>query len=293
VEEYLNKLDSNRETIGEISWKNLLAIAERLKIRLSSHDRARESWLDEDTFMSYDLTLDRSQLDNLLENHQLIEQFRSAIDEILSLGLRKGIQKGEIEQILLVGGSCQIQIVQQLFIFYFGKQRVKLHKPFEAVSHGALGLTQIARLDDYLRHGYCIRVWEPYSLTYNYFPLFEPGTNYPCKREEALTLQVAVKGQTEIRLDIGEIAETTMAEIIYDDRGRMNSSAINKQSQYHSLDRNQDVIPLARLEPPGKLGINRISVNFAVTEQRILIATVTDLLTNQVLLKEGAIANLI
>ena len=291
IEDYLNQLGSDRETLGEVGWQNLLTIAERLKIRLTNHDKARESWLDEDTFMSHDLTLDRSQLEDLLEAHQLLEQFRNAIDEILSLGLCKGVQKGDIEQILLVGGSCQIQVIQQLFIFYFGKQRVQLHKPFEAVSHGALALTQIAGLDDYLRHGYCIRVWEPQSMTYNYFPLFETGTKYPCERHEPLTLQVAVERQSEIRLDIGEIAETSIAEITYDDRGRMSSSAVNKQSQYRSLDRSQDCI-LARLEPPGKLGINRISVNFAITEHRILVATVTDLLTNRVLVKEGAIAKL-
>ncbi len=292
VENYLKQLDRNRETIGEIGWQNLLAIAERLKIHLATNDRSQESWLDEDTFISHHLTLDRSQLAELLENHQLLEQFRHAIDEILMLGLRKGVQKGDVDQILLVGGSCQIQIIQQLFILYFGKQRVKLHQPFEAVAHGALALTQIVGLEDHLRHSYCIRVWEPCTFTYNYFPLFEPGTKYPCKRHEPLTLQVAIDGQTEIRLDIGELAEISTAEIIYDDRGRMSSSAVNKHSQYRSLDGKQGFIHLARLETPGKAGINRISVDFAITEYRILTATITDLLTNQVLVKEGTIAKL-
>jgi molecular chaperone DnaK (HSP70) len=292
IEDYLIQLGSDRETIGEVGWQNLLAIAERLKIRLSNNDEARESWLDEDTFMSYDLSLSRSQLEDILENRQLLEQFRSAIDEILTLCLRKGIQKSEIEQILLVGGSCQIQAIQQLFIAYFGKQRVQLHKPFEAVAHGALALTQIAGLEDYLRHGYCIRLWEPYTRTYNYFPLFEPGTKYPCQREEPLTLQVAIEGQTEIRLDIGEIAEITTAEVTYDADGRMNSSPVNKQSQYRSLERERDSVCLARLELPGELGVDRIAVAFAVTEHRILVATVTDLLTNKVLVREGSIAKL-
>ena len=292
IEDYLIQLGSNRETIGEVGWQNLLAIAERLKIRLTTNTEARESWLDEDTFMSYDLSLDRSQLEELLEQRQLLEQFRQAIDEILTLGLRKGVQKIDIEQILLVGGSCQIQAIQQLFISYFGRQRVQLHKPFEAVAHGALALTQIAGLSDYLRHGYCIRLWEPYTRTYNYFPLFEPGIKYPCKREEPLTLQVALEGQTEIRLDIGEIAQISTAEVTYDAQGRMNSSPVNKQSQYRSLERERNSVCLARLEPPGELGIDRIAVEFAVTEHRILVVTVTDLLTNRVLVKEGSIAKL-
>ncbi len=292
VEDYLTQLGSNRETIGEIGWQNLLAIAERLKIRLTTNEEARESWLDEETFMSYDLTFNRARLEDLLETRQLLEQFRNAIDEILTLGLRKGVLKGDIEQILLVGGSCQIQAIQQLFTSYFGRQRVKLHKPFEAVAHGALALTQIAGLEDYLRHGYCIRLWEPYTRTYNYFHLFEPGTKYPCKREEPLTLQVAIEGQTEIRLDIGEIAEITTAEVTYDAAGRMSSSPVNKQSQYRSLERDHDSVCLARLETPGEIGIDRLAVEFAVTEHRILVGTITDLLTTKVLVKEGAIAKL-
>ena len=130
------------------------------------------------------------------------------------------------------------------------------------------------------------------SGTYNYFPLFEPGIKYPCKRDEPLTLQVAIEGQTELRLDIGEIAQISTAEVTYDAQGRMNSSPVNKQSQYRSLERERNSVCLARLEPPGELGIDRIAVEFAVTEHRILVVTVTDLLTNKVLVKLGSIAKL-
>jgi hypothetical protein len=93
-------------------------------------------------------------------------------------------------------------------------------------------------------------------------------------------------------LDIGEIAQISTAEVTYDAQGRMNSSPVNKQSQYRSLERERNSVCLARLEPPGELGIDRIAVEFAVTEQRILVVTVTDLLTNKVLVKEGSIAKL-
>ncbi len=295
VEDYLQQMGSSRETVGEVGWQNLLAIAEQLKIRLSQADaeeQVRESWLDEETFMSYDLALGRVQFETLLEDRQLLEQFRQAIDEVLALGNRKGLQKNEIEQVLLVGGSCQIKAIQQLFQSYFGRQRVKLHKPFEAVAHGALALTQIAGLEDYLRHGYAIRLWDPYARGYNYFPLFEPGLKYPCERAEPLTLQAALDGQTEIRLDIGEVAQMTEAEVVYDAQGRMSSKPLRQQETYRSLERNHEQICVARLEPPGQVGIDRIAVDFEVTEHRILVATVQDLLTEQVLVKRRAIAKL-
>ncbi|MEP0935557.1 Hsp70 family protein [Leptolyngbya sp. NM2-A1] len=202
------------------------------------------------------------------------------------------MQKSDIDQVLLVGGSCQIWAIQQLFMAYFGPQHVQLHKPFEAVSHGALALTQIAGLEDYLRHGYAIRLWEPYSRSYTYFSLFESGTKYPCGRSEPLMLQAALEGQTEIRLDIGEVAHVTEAEVTYDAQGRMSSAPLRQQETYRSLELNREQVCMARLEPPGQLGIDRLAVEFEVTEHRILVATVQDLLTGKVLVERGAIAKL-
>jgi molecular chaperone DnaK (HSP70) len=292
VDDYLHQIGTPRESLSEVGWQNLLAIAEQLKIRLSSTDEAKESWFDEDQLMYHDLSLTRSHFETLLEHHQLIEQLRQAIDEVLGLGFRKGVQKSEIDQVLLVGGSCQIQAIQQLFISYFGRQRVQLHKPFEAVSHGALALTQIVGLEDYLRHGYAIRLWEPYSRSYTYFSLFEPGIKYPCRRSEPLMLQAALEGQTEIRLDIGEVAHVTESEVTYDAQGRMSSTPLRQQETYRSLERNHEQVCMARLDPPGQLGIDRLAVEFEVTEHRILVATVRDLLTGSVLVERGAIAKL-
>jgi hypothetical protein len=49
---------------------------------------------------------------------------------------------------------------------------------------------------------------------------------------------------------------------------------------------------VARLDPPEQVGVDRLAVTFEVTEYRILVATVRDLLTNRVLLERGAIAKL-
>ena len=49
---------------------------------------------------------------------------------------------------------------------------------------------------------------------------------------------------------------------------------------------------IAHLSPPGQLGIDRVSVWFEISAERMLLATVRDLLTNQDLLKQVAIAQL-
>lgn len=292
VEHYLRQIGSSREEVKEIGWQNLLEIAEKLKIKLSITNSAKESWFDDENFISHELQLSQADFAEILEDRQLLEQLRQALDEILSIALSKGFNKADIEQVLLVGGSCQIPAVQQLIVSYFGKQKVKLDKPFEAVAHGALVLGQLVEIEDYLRHGYAIRLWEPYAREYSFFPLFEKGMKYPCKSSEPLTLQVAIQGQKEIRLDIGEIAEISQAEVTYNAQGKMTSSQLNKQAYFRSLSGGQHQVCVAHLEPPGEAGRDRVEVFFEVNEQRVLLATIKDLLSDKILGERKAIAKL-
>lgn len=292
VEDYLRKNKSSRESIGEIAWQNLIEIAERLKIRLSGTNEARESWLDDENFMTYELILNRQQLEEILEHQQFLEQLRETLDEILEIAVSKGISKNQIAQVLLVGGSCLIPSVKNLITSYFGKSKVHLTKPFEAVVHGALFLNELMEVKDYLRHSYAIRLWEPATKSYSYYTLFEQGLKYPCQRTEPLILQVAVEGQQEIRLDIGELAQSFQTEVAYDEQGRMTSGNLNKTSEYRSLESHHQQVCVAHLNPLGVLGIDRISVQFEVDERRMLLATIKDLLTENILVERGAIAQL-
>ncbi|MBE9260161.1 Hsp70 family protein, partial [Dolichospermum sp. LEGE 00246] len=228
----------------------------------------------------------------ILEYRQFLQQLRDTLDEILASALRKGISKNDIEQVLLVGGSCLIPAVQQLIISYFGKAKVKLNKPFDAVCHGALAITQITEIDDFLRHSYAIRLWESYSKSYIYHRLFTKGEKYPCQRQEWLNLQVANHGQKEIRLDIGELADMSLTEIAFDASGRMTSSTLQHQESYRSLDNQNQQVCVAKLNPPGAAGMDRISVLFEVDSRRTLLVTVKDLLTAEVLVSRGEIYKL-
>ena len=292
VEDYLRQLGSSRAEVGTVGWQNLLEIAEKLKIQLSQVNEAKESWLDDENFMSYDLQLNRDKLEEILESRQLLEQLRESLDEVLSIAMGKGIGKADIEQVLLVGGTSLIPAVSNLVVSYFGRQKVKADKPFEAVAHGALALTQLASVDDYLRHSYAIRLWEPYAKAYAYSPIFRKEMKYPCQSSEELTLQVAIEGQKEIRLDIGEVAEVSQAEVIFNEKGQMTSSLLNKKTDFRSLESHHQQVCVAHLNPPGVLGIDRVSVSFEVDERRVLLATVRDLVTGKVLVEKGAIAKL-
>lgn len=292
AEYYLQQIGYDRTEIGDKNWQKLLEVAEQLKIQLSKVNEASKSWFDDENNKVYELQLTRDQLEEILESRQLLEQVGQALDEVLSIAHDKGISKNEIEQVLLVGGSCEISSVKQLIISYFGRQRVKLDKRLEVVAHGTLALEQLLSVDDYLRHGYAIRVWEPFAKVYSYFTLFEKGMKYPCQRPEPLTLQVATEGQREIRLDIGELTEVSELEITYDAQNRMKSRQLKKQSKYGPLKSHNQQACLARLDPSGEIGVDRLEVYFEVDERRILLATVKDLLTGQVLVNRGSVAKL-
>ena len=292
VEHYLDKIKTKRSEVGEIGWLNLLELAERLKIRLSTVQKATETWFDDDQFIAHEVVLEREELGDILESRQLLQQVRDTLDEVLSIAINKGITKAEIEQVLLVGGSSQIPAIQQLITSYFGKAKVKLDKPFEAVAHGALCLSQLVEIEDYLRHGYAIRLWEPNSKHYIYHTVFPAGIKYPTQPTEPLTLQVAKDGQNEISLDIGEVAQTAKTEVTFDAEGKMTTSQLYKETDFRSLESTQKTVCLAHLNPPGKVGIDRISVEFEVDWQRVLLATVQDVVTGKILISRRAIAKL-
>lgn len=292
VEHCLKRIGASRASVGEGGWQKLLEVAERLKIQLSSAEEGKESWFDDENFVAYDFALTRVEFEELLEARQLLEYVRQAMDELLLVAQSKGIAKTKIDQVLLVGGSCLIPAVQNLVVSYFGRQRVGLDKPFEAIAHGALAVGRRVMVEDYLQHGYAIRLWDPYAKSHLYYPIIPQGVKYPYRRPDVLTLQAAVDGQNQIELDIGEIAEQVHTEVVFDAQGRMMSGNLNQQSVFRVLAKGGEKVCVAHIEPPGRMGVDRVAVEFEVDERRILRATVRDLLTNRLVVKRQEVVKL-
>jgi len=119
-----------------------------------------------------------------------------------------------------------------------------------------------------------------------------------CQRPDPLILQVANDGQTEIRLDVGEVAQVAQSEVVYDELGRMSSRQLTRETDFRSLAKPPspgslpEPICLARLHPPGRAGEDRVRIEFAVDGSRRLLATVTDLHTQQLLADAQPVATL-
>ncbi|MFN6167428.1 MAG: Hsp70 family protein, partial [Pseudanabaena sp.] len=84
VDDYLRSQNLTAEQVGKIGYQNLLEIAERLKIQLSKNQSVAESWFDDESFMSYELKINREKLEEILEYRQFLQQLRNTLDEVLA-----------------------------------------------------------------------------------------------------------------------------------------------------------------------------------------------------------------
>lgn len=156
------------------------------------------------------------------------------------------------------------------------------------MAEGALALTRFAHLQDHLRHTYVLRTWNPYLQTPDFFTLFKSGTTYPATLELP-PLQANRNGQSQIHLAIGEIAEEGETEVIDTGDGRLLVRKTTPDSSFRALGRHQLSIPL---QPPGKVGVDRLQVTLTIDAGRVLRATVVDLETGRTLLQQQVVARL-
>lgn len=268
--------------------QRLLKLAERLKIALSQTESYTEPFLDDETFTTYELSCTRSQLQQLLTQKGFFQQLDSALSELAQQARSQGYTLAEVPRVLVVGGTSQMPAVQNWLHQNFKAKQLALDKPFTAVAHGALYLNQGINLQDYLYHSYGIRYWDHRQAKHNWQPLFERGTAYPSS-SYTLTLGASVTNQPSIELVIGELGgETT--EVYFDGTSLVTRPGNTALGQVRPL--NEESKTIARLEPLGAPGSDRIRVDFQVDRQRTLRITVTDLLTQRTLAQNQAVIEL-
>ncbi|MBD0300078.1 MAG: Hsp70 family protein, partial [Nitrososphaera sp.] len=134
-------------------------LAERLKIQLSVVNQAVEVYFDDENFESYELELDRSRFESILAEHQFFDNHDDCMNQVLQQGRRQGLEIGDIDAVLLVGGTVKIPAVGRWVQQYFDPAKIRCDKPFEAIAQGALQLSQGLEIKDFLYHSYGIRYW--------------------------------------------------------------------------------------------------------------------------------------
>ncbi|HEY9846518.1 MAG TPA: Hsp70 family protein [Candidatus Caenarcaniphilales bacterium] len=268
-------------------------LAERLKIQLSQHQQASEVYFNDETFESYELNLNRDGLTAILQEHQFFARLDKSMFQLLQQARRQGLDADSIDAVLLVGGTTQIPAVQTWAENYFAPSKIYRDRPFEAIAHGALQLSQGIELQDFLYHSYGIRYWDRRQNCHNWHPLIPAGQPYPMPTPVEIVLGASLENQPSIELIIGELgAETGDTEVYFDGDRLITRSLKSGQTQVQPLNDREGARSIARLTPPGAPGSDRIKVQFWVDSQRTLQMTVEDLLTAETLVENQVVAQL-
>ncbi len=266
-------------------------LAEKVKINLSHQETATEVYFDDVEFESYELSLSRSELGSILTEHKFTEQLDDLMTQVLQQGRRNGIETNDIDVVLLVGGTAQMPAVQTWIENYFDSGKIRKSKPFEAIAHGALQLTQGLELTDFLYHSYGIRYWDRKNQTHNWHPIIKAGQPYPMNNPVELFLGASVENQPSIELIIAELGGDSGGTEIYFDGSRLITRSISTQN-INVKPLNENASTIARLDPLGFPGSDRIKVQFIVDQSRSLRITVEDLLINQTILDNQVVVEL-
>jgi molecular chaperone DnaK (HSP70) len=279
-------------TQGLAATSLTLRLAERLKIQLSQQTAATEVYFNDETFESYELQLNQEQFNALLTENQFFTRLDESMSQVLQQARRQGLEPGDIDSILLVGGTAQIPAVKAWVEQHFPPEKIRADRPFEAIAQGALQISQGIEVKDYLYHSYGIRYWDKRHNRHAWHPLINQGQPYPMPDPVELYLGASLENQPSIELIMGELgAETGGTEVFYDG-DRLITRTLSGAALAKPLNDNPEARTIANLTPPGYPGSDRIKVLFWVDESRFLRMTVEDLLTAETLLENQAVVRL-
>ncbi|MEG4519850.1 MULTISPECIES: Hsp70 family protein [unclassified Microcoleus] len=267
-------------------------LAERLKIQLSLVNQGVEVYFDDENFESYELELDRTRFESILAEHQFFDKLDECMNQVLQQARRQGLEIGDIDAVLLVGGTVQIPAVGRWVQQYFDPAKISCDKPFEAIAQGALQLSQGLEIKDFLYHSYGIRYWNRRDNCHSWHSLIKSGQSYPMSEPVELVLGASLENQPSIELIIGELGAETGGTEIYFDGDRLITRQLAGKPSVQPLNDKEGARSIAQLTPPGYPGSDRIKIFFRVDEQRFLRITVEDLLTNETLLEDKPVVQL-
>jgi molecular chaperone DnaK (HSP70) len=268
-------------------------LAERLKIKLSQQAQAEEVYFDDQSFESYQFSLNRQELGEILTKNQVFSRLEALLTQVLTMAQQQGLGIADLDAVLLVGGTSQLPMIQDWIGQQFPAAKIHSHQPFAAIALGALQLYSGKKVEDYLYHSYGVRYWNRRKNRHNWHPIIKSGQPYPMTGAIALTLGASLENQPSIELIIGELGSTAGATEVYFDGNQLRTRVLaHEEFTVHPLNDRDGARQIARLSPPGSPGSDRLKVEFWVDENRYLRLRVEDLLKQMTLLDNQVVAQL-
>lgn len=289
-----NKVNDSDDEVRAVS-KSLLVECERAKERLSSYERADISVVNPNTGSVLGADFTRAKFEDLLDKHDAFSQFDQTVRRALNAARERGYHEDSIGSVLMVGGSSQIPAVQRTMQRIFGRDRVMLNRPLDAVARGAVAFVAGVDFYDHIQHDYAIRFLNRDKGGYDYRTIVRHGTNYPTKEPIArLTAKGAYTGQKELGINIFEVSESRgrlsssseqpMIELVFDPSGAARMVEImpdedERRSHFWLNEHSPTFLPA---DPPAQQGEGRFQIEFNIDANKRLLITATDIKTGRV-----------
>jgi molecular chaperone DnaK (HSP70) len=293
LDEMLSRTNLSRVDIGT-AYPLLKVAVEQAKIRLSDHETSEINVTDHNSNRTYQTTFSRSQFEEILDRHEFYGDIHKTLDKALRSARSHGIHPEDVDAVLMIGGSSLIPSVKRTLRTLFSSEKVYDKLPFEAVAHGAAYLSAGIGVDDFIIHSYGVRHLSPITGRHEWEEIIPSGVHYPMHEPVKLVLTASRDGQDALELVIGEVEESSggMTEVMFGDRAILLVEGGLELRRVVALNDSDGARTFARLDPPGKAGEDRVEVEFTVDENRILLVTVIDIISKQVLLSRKPVIEL-
>ena len=288
------------EDVRQVS-NALLAECERAKVRLSFHERADVSVVHPRSGAVLGTTFTRDQFENLLDEKEAFTTIDRTVRRALNDARERGYTEESIKSVLMVGGSSQIPSVQRTLRRIFGRERVMLNRPLDAVARGAAAFVAGVDFYDHIQHNYGIRYLNREKGGYDYALVVQRGTPYPTIEPVArLTVKASYDGQTQFGIAIYEIGERRQhrdgqpVELVFDPSGaaRISPVTADDQDRRNYFWMNEESPTFLTADPPGEQGEARFEIAFSIDGNKRLLITARDMQTGRTVYRDYPVVKL-
>jgi molecular chaperone DnaK (HSP70) len=249
-----------------------------------------------DNSLDQPLDIIKSDFINLLKENGLYRMIDYTTESLFS---ESGLDKKDVDNVLLVGGSSLLPEIYSYFEEQFGRSKIQAWQPFNAVAYGAcaFGAGHIKKTD-FIVHDYAFITYDKKTHEPRYNIIIPKKTLFPTARDfwKRKVIPTCSRGVPEkiFKLMICEIGEGQgkNQSFIRDNKGTLHN--MTGDSKKIIIPLNEEDPTLGILNPPHSPSDTsaRLEISFMVNEEKWLCTTVFDLKSGKHLLIEEPVVQL-
>jgi len=278
----------------------LLVECERVKELLSVQERVEISVAHPEKNVTFSAAFTQNQLEEMLDEHDAFTLIDQALRRAVRHAQERGYDQDHIKAVLMVGGSSQIPSIQKTVKRMFGKERVMLHRPLDAVARGAAAFVAGVDFYDHIQHDYAIRHVSRGKAGYEFRALVQRGTPYPTETPlDSFLVKATHEGQTHLGIAIFEVGERSRkaaagVELVFDPSGaaRLAPVSPDTEDQRTYFWMNEQNPTFLTADPPAIKGEARFEVSFAIDGNKRLLITTKDIHSGATVLRDYPVVKL-